>query len=210
MSRSALIKVIRLISAAAPELAALNGYALRHNPGCRIMPSDRTSIAWRLSCKATRGGIIRAPLEKRARRHPVDSGLIYSLGDTSKNVKAEIFHVEGDPDNPVNRGTLCPKGAGLVDMIHSKDRLLVPEVREAGAKEWKAISWDEALTRIAKHMKADRDANFQTTNSEGVTVNRWNTTGFLASSAVNNEAGYLTHKILRGLGVVTLDTQARI
>ncbi len=95
-------------------------------------------------------------------------------------------------------------------MIHSKDRLLVPEVREAGAKEWKAISWDEALTRIAKHMKADRDANFQTTNSEGVTVNRWNTTGFLASSAVNNEAGYLTHKILRGLGVVTLDTQARI
>ena len=136
--------------------------------------------------------------------------LLYSLGDTSKNVKAEIFHVECDPDNPVNRGTLCPKGAGLVDMIHSKDRLLVPEVREAGAKEWQAISWDEALTRIAKHMKADRDANFQTTNGEGVTVNRWNTTGFLASSAVNNEAGYLTHKILRGLGVVTLDTQARI
>jgi formate dehydrogenase major subunit len=135
---------------------------------------------------------------------------MYSLGDKAKNVKAEIIHIEGDPDNPVNRGTLCPKGAGLLDMIHSPDRLKYPEVREAGSTEWKRISWDEAITRIATHMRADRDANFQAKNAEGITVNRWQSTGFLASSAASNEAGYLTNKVLRGLGMTAIDTQARI
>lgn len=136
--------------------------------------------------------------------------LMYSLGDKSKNAQAEIIHIEGDPDNPVNRGTLCPKGAALLDMVKSPNRLKYPEVREAGASEWKRISWDEALNRVAKHVKADRDANFIEKNADGITVNRWNTTGFLASSAASNETGYLTHKMLRSLGVVTLDTQARI
>jgi formate dehydrogenase major subunit len=136
--------------------------------------------------------------------------LMYSLGDKSKNAQSEIFHIEGDPDNPVNRGTLCPKGAALLDFVHSPNRLKYPEVREARSNEWKRISWDEALTRIAKHMKADRDANFIEKNADGVTVNRWNTFGFLASSAATNETGYLSHKVLRSLGVVALDTQARI
>jgi len=136
--------------------------------------------------------------------------LAYSIGDKSKNAKAEIIHIEGDPDNPVNRGTLCPKGAGLLDMVHSPNRLKYPEVREPGSNEWKRISWDEAVTRITKHMKADRDANFIEKNAEGTTVNRWNTFGFLASSAAANEPGYLSHKILRSLGAVAFDTQARI
>ncbi len=136
--------------------------------------------------------------------------IMYGLGDKAKNVKTRIIHVEGDPDHPVNRGTLCPKGAGLLDMIHSPNRLKHPEVREAGSSEWKQISWDEAYARIAKHMKADRDANFVETNDKGVTVNRWNTTGFLMSSAASNEAGYLSVKAARGLGMVALDTQARI
>lgn len=136
--------------------------------------------------------------------------LVYSLGDKSKNAHAEIIHIEGDPDHPVNRGTLCPKGAGLLDFVHSESRLKAPEYRAAGSSEWKRISWDEAFERIAKHMKADRDANFITTNDQGVTVNRWNTTGLLASSAASNETGYLTVKVARGLGIVTLDTQARI
>jgi formate dehydrogenase major subunit len=136
--------------------------------------------------------------------------LIYSLGDKSKNAQSEIIHIEGDPDNPVNRGTLCPKGAGLRDMVQSPNRLKWPEVREPGSKEWKRISWGDAIDRIAKHMKADRDANFMTQNKDGVTVNRWPTTGFLASSAASNEAGYLTVKTLRTLGITALDTQARI
>lgn len=136
--------------------------------------------------------------------------ILYTLGDKAKNVKSTIVHVEGDPDNPVNRGTLCPKGAGVMDMIQSKDRVTFPQVREPGTNEWKRISWDEALTRVAKHMKADRDANFIAKNDKGTTVNRWNTTGFLISSASSNESGYLSVKIARSLGIVTLDTQARI
>ena len=136
--------------------------------------------------------------------------IMYTLGDTAKNVKPAIMYVEGDPDHPVNRGTLCPKGAGVLDMIHSPNRVKYPEVREPGSNEWKRISWDEAIERIAKLMKEDRDKNFVKTNTAGTTVNRWNTTGFLASSAASNESGYLSVKVARGLGMVAIDTQARI
>ncbi len=136
--------------------------------------------------------------------------VMYTLGDKSKNVKSRIIHIEGDADHPVNRGTLCPKGAGLLDFVHSPNRLMQPEVREPGSKEWKAISWDEAVTRIAKRMKADRDANFVEKNDKGVTVNRWATTAMLMSSAASNETGYLSVKAARALGMVALDTQARI
>ena len=141
----------------------------------------------------------------------VSCGMImYSLGDKAKNVKSSIIHVEGDPDHPVNRGTLCPKGAGVMDMIQSPNRLKQPQVREPGSKDWKTISWDEAITRVARHMKADRDENLILKNAAGITVNRWNTTGFLVSSAISNESGYLSVKMARGLGMVAVDTQARI
>lgn len=136
--------------------------------------------------------------------------ILYTLGDKSKNVKPAIIHVEGDPDHPVNRGTLCPKGAGVLDMIHSPNRVKYPEVRAPGSNEWKRISWEEAITRIAKHMKDDRDKNFIEKNAAGTTVNRWNTTGLLVSSAASNESGYITVKTARAMGMVALDTQARI
>ena len=136
--------------------------------------------------------------------------LMYSLGDGAKNAKAKIFHIEGDPDHPVSRGSLCPKGAGALDYIHSDQRLKYPEVREAGTNEWKRISWDEAMGRITKLLKDDRDANFQATNAAGQTVNRWLTTGMLAASASSNEAGYITHKVMRSLGMLIFDNQARV
>ena len=136
--------------------------------------------------------------------------LMYSLGDRAKNAKESIFHIEGDPDHPVNRGTLCPKGAGLIDFIHSPSRLLYPEYRAAGSTEWQRISWDDALDRVAKLMKQDRDANFVAKTPEGLTVNRWITTAMLAASASSNEVGYLTHKVMRSLGVLAFDNQARV
>ncbi len=136
--------------------------------------------------------------------------IMYGLGDKAKNAKSEIIHIEGDPDHPVNRGTLCPKGAALLDFVHSNSRLKYPEVREPGSGEWKRVSWDEALTRIAKHMKDDRDKNFIAKTADGLKVNRWLTTGFLAASASSNETGYLTHKIVRSLGIVAFDNQARV
>jgi len=136
--------------------------------------------------------------------------LMYSLGDRAKNAVSNIFHIEGDPDHPVNRGTLCPKGAGLVDFIHSESRLKVPEYRAPGSDKWQRISWSDALDRIAKLMKADRDANFVAKNADGLTVNRWLTTGMLAASASSNEVGYLTHKVARSLGLLAFDNQARV
>jgi formate dehydrogenase major subunit len=136
--------------------------------------------------------------------------LMYGLGDGAKNAAASIIHIEGDPDHPVNRGTLCPKGASLVDFIHSPNRLLEPQYRAPGASEWTAISWDKALDRIATLMKQDRDANFIEKTADGKTVNRWLTTGMLAASAGSNEVGYLTHKVIRPLGMLAFDNQARV
>ena len=136
--------------------------------------------------------------------------LMYGLGDGAKNAQASIFHIEGDPDHPVNRGTLCPKGAGLMDFIHSPNRLKYPEYRAAKSNEWKRISWDEAYDRVAKLMKADRDANFVKTTADGKVVNRWLTTGMLAASASSNETGYITHKAFRSTGMLVFDNQARV
>jgi formate dehydrogenase major subunit len=136
--------------------------------------------------------------------------LMYSYGDKAKNSVPSIYHIEGDPDHPVNRGTLCPKGAGLLDFVHSPNRLKYPEYRAPGAKEWQRISWDEAFSKIARRMKDDRDANFIAKNQEGLTVNRWLTTGFLAASASTNESGYLTYKTIRSTGMLAFDNQARV
>jgi formate dehydrogenase major subunit len=136
--------------------------------------------------------------------------IMYGRGDLKKGEKAEIVHIEGDYDHPTNRGTLCPKGAGLLDMVNAPTRTKYPQMRRPGSKEWTRISWDEALDRIAMLMKADRDANFIAKNKDGVTVNRWTTTGFLAASATTNETALLTWKVVRSTGMVTFDNQARV
>jgi formate dehydrogenase major subunit len=136
--------------------------------------------------------------------------LMYGLGDGAKNAQPSIFHIEGDPDHPVNRGTLCPKGAGLIDFVHSESRLKYPEYRAPGSDKWQRITWDDALDRISKLLKQDRDANFVAKTPDGVAVNRWLTTGMLAASASSNEAGYITHKVARSLGLLGFDNQARV
>jgi formate dehydrogenase major subunit len=136
--------------------------------------------------------------------------LMYGLGDGAKNAQPSIFHIEGDPDHPVNRGTLCPKGAGLIDFVHSESRLRFPEYRAPGSDRWQRITWDDALERISKLLKQDRDANFVAKTPDGVTVNRWLTTGMLAASASSNEAGYITHKVARSFGLLGFDNQARV
>ena len=136
--------------------------------------------------------------------------LLYGTGDRAKNAKTSIFHIEGDPDHPVNRGTLCPKGASLIDFVHSQSRLVHPEYRAPRSKEWQPISWDDALAKIAALMKKDRDANFVAKTADGLTVNRWLTTGMLAASASSNETGYITHKVARSLGLLSFDNQARV
>ena len=136
--------------------------------------------------------------------------VMYGLGDRSKNAHSEIIHIEGDPDHPVNRGTLCPKGASLLDFVKSPNRLRFPEYRGPGETAFKRVSWDWALDRLARLMKEDRDKNFIQKNAAGQTVNRWTTTAFLAASASSNESGYITGKVIRALGGVGIDNQARV
>ena len=136
--------------------------------------------------------------------------LIFAKGNLAKGEKADITHIEGDTDHPTNRGTLCPKGAALLDIVKSATRLKEPMIRRAGSDKFEKISWDEALDKIAKAMKADRDANFIAKNQDGVTVNRWLTTGFLAASATTNETAFATYKVVRSTGILTFDNQARV
>lgn len=136
--------------------------------------------------------------------------ILYALGDRSKNVKAEIIHVEGDPDHPVNRGTLCPKGAALLDFVHSPNRLRFPEYRAPGSDKWERVTWEWALDRVARHLKADRDQNFIARNAAGQVANRWTSTAFLASACASNETGYVFGKVIRAMGGVAIDNQARV
>jgi formate dehydrogenase major subunit len=136
--------------------------------------------------------------------------ILYTLGDKAKNAHSELIHVEGDPDHPVNRGTLCPKGASLLDFVQSPDRLRYPEYRAPGSDKWERVTWEWALDRIARHMKEDRDAHFETKNAAGATVNRWTSVAFLAASASSNETGHLYGKFIRSLGAIAADNQARL
>jgi formate dehydrogenase major subunit len=136
--------------------------------------------------------------------------IMYSKGDLTKGEKAEITHIEGDADHPTNRGTLCPKGAALLDFVRSETRLTKPRIRKPGADKFEDISWEDALDRVARHLKDDRDKNFVARNDDGVTVNRWISTGFLAASATTNETAFLTYKVVRSTGMLVFDNQARV
>jgi formate dehydrogenase major subunit len=136
--------------------------------------------------------------------------IMYSKGDLSKGEKAEIVHIEGDTDHPTNRGTLCPKGAALLDFVKAETRLKYPMIRKPGADKFERVSWDYALDRVARLMKDDRDRNLIEKNDDGVTVNRWTTTGFLAASATTNETAWATYKVVRSAGIVAFDNQARV
>ena len=85
--------------------------------------------------------------------------ILYSDGDLRKGDRADITHIEGDADHPTNRGTLCPKGAALKDFVHAPTRLQFPMVRKPGSDRFERVSWDQALDRIARLLKDDRDAN---------------------------------------------------
>ena len=136
--------------------------------------------------------------------------ILYSRGDLEAGERAELVHVEGDADHPTNRGTLCPKGSALKSYVNAETRLTRPRYRAPGSDRFEDISWDEALDKIARAVKDDRDANLIERNADGTTVNRWTSTGFLAASATTNETAWLTYKTVRAMGIVGFDNQARV
>ncbi len=136
--------------------------------------------------------------------------IIYTIGDGAKNVTPQVVHVEGDPDHPINRGTLCPKGASLEQDILNDRRLLKPQVRRPGGTDWQDISWDQAISEIAQRVKKTRDATFIEKDSAGQTVNRLESIGWNGGCTDTNEFNYLVVKSMRALGVVHLENQARV
>ena len=136
--------------------------------------------------------------------------LIYTIGDKAKNVTPQVVHVEGDPDHPINRGTLCPKGASLEQDILNPRRLLKPQVRRPGSDHWEDIPWNQALDAIANWVKKTREETFVETDATGRTVNRCEGIAWTGGCTDTNEFNYLVGKAMRSLGVCYLETQARV
>jgi formate dehydrogenase major subunit len=136
--------------------------------------------------------------------------IIHTLGDKAKNATAAVVHVEGDPDHPINRGTLCPKGATLRDDINNPNRLLTPKVRRPGSDHWEDISWNDAIAGIARHIKDTRDRCFVAKNAKGQTVNRNPGIAMIGGCTDTNEFNFLQWKVLTALGVPYRDSQARV
>jgi formate dehydrogenase major subunit len=122
----------------------------------------------------------------------------------------ELLQIEGDPDSPINEGTLCPKGATSMELAVSKRRIPSPLHRLPGAAEFKPVSWEFALDKIARHIKESRDRTFVEKDDDGNVVNRCEGIAFAGGAAFSNEEGYLATKLMRGLGLVYLEQQARV
>jgi formate dehydrogenase major subunit len=136
--------------------------------------------------------------------------IIYTIGDKAKNVIPQVVHVEGDPDHPINRGTLCPKGASLEQDILNDRRLLKPQVRRPGSDHWDDISWNDAINEIARWVKKTRDETFIEKDAQGRTANRTESVGWIGGCTDTNEFNYLAGKFMRGMGACYYETQARV
>lgn len=136
--------------------------------------------------------------------------VIHTLGDRSENVKPTVVHIEGDPENPINEGTLCPKGISLKQFIVNDDRLTEPKYRAPGSNEWSPISWPDAIERMAQRIKASRDAAFQVNDDQGRLVNRLDRVGLIGGCTDTNEINYLLGKLRFALGITCYENQARL
>jgi formate dehydrogenase major subunit len=136
--------------------------------------------------------------------------IIHTLGDRSKNAVASVVHVEGDPDSPISRGSLCPKGITLKDDITHPNRLTTPKVRRPGSDKWEDISWNDAIAGIARHIKTTRDRTFVEKNAKGQVVNRSPGIAWIGGCTDTNEFNFLQFKAICGLGVPYRDSQARV
>jgi formate dehydrogenase major subunit len=137
----------------------------------------------------------------------VGCGVICSTGEAGAG---KIINIEGDPDHPVNEGALCAKGAGLSQLANNDSRITAPMYRAPYSTEWKKVSWDWALSTIAERVKKSRDAGFEHKNPKGQVVNRTLGIASVGSAALDNEECWLIQALMRSLGLVYIEHQARI
>ncbi len=122
----------------------------------------------------------------------------------------KLINVEGDPDHPINQGSLCSKGQAVFEVVTSPRRLKKMRYRAPGSDHWEEKSLDWAMATLAQRVKAARDAGFITKSPSGVTVNRTESLASIGGAALNNEECYLLAKLTRALGIVYLEHQARL
>ncbi|MGH8910397.1 MAG: hypothetical protein ACRD0K_28850 [Egibacteraceae bacterium] len=138
------------------------------------------------------------------------SMIAYVTGHESFNTQSVLVHIEGDPDSPINGGSLCPKGASAMQLAVNERRELAPLYRAPGASDWQRVSWDDALDRLARLIKDARDETFVAKDESGQTVNRTEGIAFVGGATYTNEEGYLATKFFRSLGTVYIEQQARV
>jgi formate dehydrogenase major subunit len=128
----------------------------------------------------------------------------------STDKKGKVINTEGDPDHPISEGTLCPKGGSTYQIAVNDNRLKKVRYRAPNSNEWKEVSWEWAFNKIAANIKKSRDKSFVEKNSDGKVVNRTNGIASVGSAAMDNEECWLYQKLLRALGVIYIEHQARI
>jgi formate dehydrogenase major subunit len=138
------------------------------------------------------------------------SMIAYTVGGQSRGTPPKLIHIEGDPDSPINAGTLCPKGASTLQLAVNQRRPEHPMYRAAGGTKWERVSWDDAMDKMARWVKDARDHHFTERDDKGNTVNRQTGFAFLGGATISNEEGYLTVKMMRALGTVYIEQQARV
>ena len=129
---------------------------------------------------------------------------------THKGAGGQVINTEGDPGHPINEGSLCSKGASLSQLVNNENRLTTPLYRKPYSTEWQEVSWDWALYKIALNVKKSRDASFAHRNNKGQVVNRTEGIAHIGSAALDNEECWAIQGMMRALGLVYIEHQARI
>ena len=122
----------------------------------------------------------------------------------------EIVNIEGDPRSPHNEGTLCPKGAAIYQLHKNPNRATKVLHRKPGAAGWEEVDLDWAMDRVAELVKKTRDETFVERLENGTLVNQTTAIFSLGGATLDNEWNHMQQKLMRGLGVVAIENQARI
>ncbi len=129
---------------------------------------------------------------------------------TSRRGDGRVINIEGDPDHVINQGALCSKGASLKQLAENTNRITEPMYRAPYSNKWQTVSWDWVLGEIAQRVQKTRDMKFEKTNAKGQTVNRTTRIASCGSAAMDNEECWLYQGLMRSLGLVYIEHQARI
>ncbi len=122
----------------------------------------------------------------------------------------KVVQIEGDPDSPISRGRLCPKGAASEQYVNSPRRELRVKYRRPFATEWESLSLDEATDMIADRVIATREKTWEDEDDHGHALNRTRGFAFLGGATLDTEENYLIKKLFTALGAIQIENQARI